>query len=84
MKDRASEIARNHNYDGHQRALASMVYGSGISVNEQLADELHKPVIKKLKRRKVYARFKENTWVADLAEMNHCLRRIKMLNIYYE
>ena len=41
----------------------------GISVNEQLAEELHKPVIKKFKRRKVYARFKDNIWVADLAEM---------------
>ena len=35
--------------------------GSGISVNEQLAEELHKPVIKKCKRRKVYARFGEQT-----------------------
>ena len=43
--------------------------GSGISVNEQLAEELHKPVIKKFKRRKVYARFKDNIWAADLAEM---------------
>ena len=43
--------------------------GSGISVNEQLAEELHKSVIKKLKRRKVYARFKDNIWAADLAEM---------------
>ena len=52
MKDRAYEIARNHIYDGYQRALASMVYkcfdkktASRISVNEQLADELHKPVM---------------------------------------
>ena len=44
LKDRANEIARNCNYDGNQRALASMVYkffdkktGSGVSVNEQLA-----------------------------------------------
>ena len=34
--------------------------GSGISVNEQLAEELHKPIIKKLKRRKVYTKFKDN------------------------
>ena len=34
--------------------------GSGISVNEQLAEELHKPIIKKLKRKKVYTRFKDN------------------------
>ena len=76
LKDRANKISRNRNYDGYQRALASMVYkffdketGSGISVNEQLAKELHKPVIEKFKRRKVYARFKGNIWAADLAEM---------------
>ena len=45
LTDRAYEIARNHQYDGYQRALASMVYkffdkktGSGVSVNEQLAE----------------------------------------------
>ena len=43
--------------------------GSGISVNEQLAEELHKPVIKKFNRRKVYVRFKDNIRVADLTEM---------------
>ena len=81
LKDRAYEITRNRNYDGYQKALASLVYrffdkktGSGISVNEQLAEELHKPVIKKFRRRKVYARFKENIWVADLAEMQSSSR----------
>ena len=43
--------------------------GLGISVNEQLAEELHKPVIKNFKRRKVYARLKDNIWAVDLAEM---------------
>ena len=43
--------------------------GSGISLNELLAEELHKPVIKKFKRRKVYARFKDRIWASDLAEM---------------
>ena len=59
MKDRAYKIARNRGYDGYQWALASMVYkffdkksGSGISVNEQLAEELHKPVIKNSKEEK--------------------------------
>ena len=66
-----------------QRALLSMIYkffdketGSGVlatrkaevSINE-LAEELHKVVIKKFKRRKVYARFKDIIWVADLSEM---------------
>ena len=43
--------------------------GSGPSVNEQIAKELHKPVIKKFKRRKAHARFKDNIWAADLAQM---------------
>ena len=36
---------------------------------EQLADELHKPIIRKIKKRKVYSAFKDNIWVADLADM---------------
>ena len=36
-----------------------------MSVNEQLAKELHKPVIKEFKRRKVYVRFKDYIWAAD-------------------
>ena len=43
--------------------------GAGMSVNEEIAEELHKPVIKKIKRRKIYARFKDNIWAADLGEM---------------
>ena len=49
VKEKASEIARNPKYYGYQTLLASMVYrcfdkktGSGVSVNEQLAEELHK------------------------------------------
>ena len=55
LKDKAFEIASDPNYDGYQRA--SMVYkffdkkssGSGI-INDpkyQLANELHKPIIRK-------------------------------------
>ena len=47
----------------------TMISLSVVRVNEQLAKELYKPVIKKFKRRKVYARFKNNIWGADLAEM---------------
>ena len=68
--DKAFKIASNPKYDGNQRGLASMVYkffdkkssGSGITTNEfnyQFANELHKPVIKKLKKRKVYSSFRD-------------------------
>ena len=56
LKDKAFRIAMDPKYDGYQRGLASMVYkffnkkssGSNI-VNEpncQLANELHKPIIR--------------------------------------
>ena len=82
MKDRAYEIAINSKYDGYQRGLASLVYklfdkkmGSGainktgVNLNVVLAQELLKPLIKKFKSRKVYARFKNNICATDLAEM---------------
>ena len=40
----------------------------GMNVTEKATQELHKPVIKKFKR-KVYARFKDNFWAVDLAQI---------------
>ena len=40
-----------------------------IPQNEQSADELHKPIIKKFKKRRVYSAFKDNIWGANLAEI---------------
>ena len=48
---------------------ATVTSKAAVSVNEQLAEELHKPVTKKFKRRKVYVRIKDNIWAADSAEM---------------
>ena len=80
LRDKAFKIASDPKYDGYQRGLASMVFkffdkkskGSGINTNEfnyQLANELHKPVTKKLKQRKVYSSFKDNIWGVDLTGM---------------
>ena len=67
LKDRAYEIARNRNYDGYERALASMVCkffdknaGSRISVNEQLAKELKK--LKNSKEKKYMRDLKTIFW----------------------
>ena len=38
-------------------------------MNEVLPQEFHKSMIKKFKRKKVYSRFKENIWAAELANM---------------
>ena len=37
--------------------------------NKQLAKELHKPIIKKFKKKKKYLSFKDNIWGADLVDM---------------
>ena len=37
--------------------------------NQQLADKLHKPVIKKFLKKRVYSSYKDNIWVVDLADM---------------
>ena len=50
----------------------SKVSGSGaklIPENEQLANELHKPIIRKFEKRKVYSTFKDNIWGVDLADI---------------
>ena len=53
--------------------------GSGIinESNYQLANELHKPIIKKFKKRKVYSSFKDNIWGVDLADMQSLSKVIK-------
>ena len=57
LRDKAFKIASNPEYDGYQRGLTSMEYkffrkkskGSGIKSmpNQQLANGLHKPIIRK-------------------------------------
>ena len=89
LRDKAYNIASNPKYDGYQRGLASMVYkffhkksmGSGINMIKSsssiLADELHKPIIKKFKKRKVYSQFKDNIRGVDLADMQSLSRKNK-------
>ena len=61
-KDKAFNIAKNPKYDGYQGGIASMVYKffdkrSGVNMllefDEQLAKELHKPIIRKFKKEKL-------------------------------
>ena len=65
LKNKALKIAIDPKVNGYQRSLATMIYkffnkrmrGSGLE-NKQLAEELHKPIIKHFKRKKVYSSFK--------------------------
>ena len=72
FRDKAFNVAKNPNYDRYQCGLASVVYkyfdkksfGSGFKneniSDQQLAEELHKPNIKKSNKRKVQLPFIDN------------------------
>ena len=92
LKDKAYDIPSNPEYDGYQRGLARMVYkffdkkstGSGFKKLKNtarnfsiLADERHKPIIRKFNNRKVYSQFKDNIWGVDLADMQSLSRKNK-------
>ena len=78
LRDKAFNIAKPPKYDGYQRGLASMIYkffdkkiaGGAVQnkniSNEQLAEELHKLIIRKFK--KVYSSLKDNIWGANLVD----------------
>ena len=68
--------------------------GSGITLanksaikdvpqNGQLAEELHKPIIRKFYKSGVYSAFKDSVWAADLADMQLKVNSIKDLDFYY-
>ena len=81
LHDKAFDIAKNPKYDGYQKGLPAMIYKffdkitSGGAIkneiisNKESAEELHKPIIKKFKERKVYSSFVDHIWAADLADM---------------
>ena len=81
LRDRAFKIASNPKYDNYQRELAEikkssengvdalLVNKSATEPNYQLANELHKQIIRKFKRRKIYSCFRDYIWGVDLADM---------------
>ena len=70
LRDKTFKFASDPPYDAYQRGLASMVQkvfdkkssGSGVDAepNYQLANELHRQIIRK---------FRDNIWGVDLADM---------------
>ena len=69
LRDKAFNIAKNPKYDRYKRGISSMVYkfldkkskGGGVKIplefNEQLTEDLHKTIIRNLKKRTVYSGF---------------------------
>ena len=65
--DKVFNIAKNPKYDGYEHGLDSMVYTffdekttggtfkNEIISNKELAEELHKPIIRKFEKRQVHS-----------------------------
>ena len=93
LAHRADEIANNLMYDDVQRKDANFISGImktkakfGLGVwNEELADELHAPVRRKFKRRRVISYGVDDVWSCDLVEMQEWKKQNKgyryMLNV---
>ena len=73
LRSKAFKIVSDKKYDGYQRGLALMVdeffdkksQANGLANNKeniQLADELHKPVIRKLEKEKCILHLKIILW----------------------
>ena len=61
---------------------ASLASKSSTKPNYQLANDLHRQIIRNFKRQKVYSSFRDNIWGVDLADMqsiSKCNKGIKYL-----
>ena len=56
-------------YKTFDKKTSGGVTKSEILSNQQLAEELHKSIIRKFEKQKVHASFTDNSWGADLAHM---------------
>ena len=81
LRDQAINIAKNPKYYGYEGDVTTMVYKffdkrfsvgaieNEFTSNQKLAEELHRPIIRKFEKQKVYPSFRENTLGADLVDM---------------
>ena len=70
LRDKAFKISSDPKYDGCQKGLTLIVYksfdkksrGSGVDAeqNYQLANELHRQIIRRFNKRRVYSSFRDN------------------------
>ena len=82
LRDKAFNIASGLNYDGYQLEITSMAYKFFVKKLhhtqekelflrfKKLVTELHKLIIRRLKRREVNSSFRDNIWAVDLADIS--------------
>ena len=75
-------------YTFFDKKFSASAVKSAIMSNQQLAEELHKPIIKKIEKRKAYSSFQGNIWGSHLDDMqlinifNKVIRVLCAINVY--
>ena len=64
-------------------SATSLTNKSASGPNYQLANKLHKQIIRKFKKRKVYSFFRDNIWDVDLADTQSLINTTNESSIYY-
>ena len=96
LRDKAFNIGKNPKYDGYQRGMAYMVYkfldkkskDSGVNIevkhNEQLANELHKSVIRNVKKRAIYSGFRDLAHLIDMQLISKFNKGLRFLLFFID
>ena len=96
LRDKAFNIGKNPKYDGYQRGMAYMVYkfldkkskDSGVNIevkhNEQLANELHKSVIRNVKKRAIYSGFRDLAHLSDMQLISKFNKGLRFLLFFID
>ena len=66
-------------FDKKTQGSGVTLANKSITQNEQLAEEPHKPIIRKFKRKEVYSAFKDNIWAADMQLISKFNKIIRFL-----
>ena len=66
-------------YKFFDKNISSGTFKNENISNKELAEELHKPIIKKIKKIKVHSPFMDNIWGADLCDMQLIIKSNKKI-----
>ena len=81
LRDKGFDIGKHSENNAYQHGIALLVYKffdkttSGVTIkkeimqNQQLVEELHKPIIGAFEKRKAHSSFINNIWSANRADM---------------
>ena len=69
LNKKSALLARSETLATLDKSASGGAVKSEIMSNQELAEELHKQIMRKFEKRKVHTSFIDNIWGADLADM---------------